>query len=80
MKEKKQTKGLTDSEVEKEIERLLKSDAVKLAKKKQRLEYRRRQYLYVLRGFEKVGKELMKAGITEEMLDEMFNQTESEEE
>ena len=37
---------LTDEEVEKEIERLLESPDVKLAKKEQRIRYRRRQYLY----------------------------------
>ena len=64
---------LTDEEVEQEIERLKASDAVKLAKKKMRYEYRRRQYLYGLRDLEKKGKALMAAGITAEMLDEMYS-------
>ena len=62
---------LTDEEVEKEIEKLLKSPHVKLAKKEQRLRYKRRQYLYCLRNFEKKGKELEKAGVTMEMLDNL---------
>ena len=70
---KKCENWLTDEEVEQEIERLKASDAVKLAKKKMRLEYRRRQYLYGLRDLEKKGKALMDAGITAEMLDEMYS-------
>ncbi len=62
---------LTDEEVEKEIEKLLKSPHVKLAKKEQRLRYKRRQYLYCLRNFEKKGKELEKAGVTMEMLENL---------
>ena len=54
-------KILTDEQVEKEIERLLASPAVALAKKEMRLRYKRRQYLYQLRGFEKKGKALMDA-------------------
>ena len=59
---------LTDEQVEKEIERLLSSPLVKLAKKEQRIRFRRRQYLYQLRGYEKKGKELEAAGITMEIL------------
>lgn len=70
---KKCENWLTDEEVEQEIERLKASDAVKLAKKKMRYEYRRRQYLYGLRDLEKKGKALMAAGITAEMLDEMYS-------
>lgn len=65
--------GLTDEQVEAEIERLAHSPAVALAKKEARLRYRRRQYLYTLRSYEKKGKALMKAGITEDMLDSMYN-------
>jgi ATP-dependent Clp protease ATP-binding subunit ClpC len=54
---------------EKEIERLLDSPMVKLAKKDELIRYRRRQYLYKLRGYEKKGKELAKSGITIEMLE-----------
>ena len=60
---------LTDEAVEQEIERLLESPLVKLAKKDELIRYRRRQYLYKLRGYEKKGKELAKAGITIEMLE-----------
>lgn len=59
---------LTDEEVEREIERLLDSPLVKLAKKEQRIRYKRRQYLYQLRNYEKKGAELKKAGITMEIL------------
>lgn len=64
--------GLTDEQVEQEIERLNASEAVALARRKARLEYRRRQYLYQLRDLEKKGKALMKAGITREVLDSMY--------
>lgn len=60
---------LTDEEVEREIERLQGSPLVKLAKKEERIRYKRRQYLYCLRNYEKKGKELQKAGITMEMLE-----------
>lgn len=62
---------LTDEQVEKEIERLLDSPLVRLAKKEERIRMRRRQYLYSLRVYERKGKELTEAGITAEMLDEM---------
>lgn len=70
--------GLTDEQVEKEIERLNASEAVALARRKARLEYRRRQYLYQLRDLEKKGKALMKAGITREILDRMYDSCEEE--
>ena len=63
--------GLTDEQVEREIERLLESPLVKLAKKDELIRYRRRQYLYKLRGYEKKGKELAKAGITIEILESL---------
>ena len=63
---------LTDEQVEAEIERLNASEAVALARREQRLRYRRRQYLYQLRDLEKKGKALMKAGITREVLDAMY--------
>ena len=69
----KKSQALTDEQVEREIERLLRSDAVILAKKQAQIEYRRRQYLYKLRGLEKKGKALMKAGITREVLDAMYS-------
>lgn len=60
---------LTDEEVEIEIEKLKKSPMVQLAKKEERIRYRRRQYLYTLRAYEKKGIELAKAGITIELLE-----------
>lgn len=58
---------LTDEQVESEIARLTKTDAVKLARREQRVKYRRRQVLYSLRALEKRGKQLMAQGVT--MLD-----------
>ena len=60
---------LTDEQVEREIERLSQSEAVKLARREQRIKYRRRQQLYTLRAYEKRGIELMKNGVTLENLD-----------
>ena len=57
-------KGLTDEQVEQEIEKLQGSPLVKLARKEERIRYVRRQYLYTLRQYEKKGKELAK-NITE---------------
>ena len=62
---------LTDAEVELEIERLSASPMVALARQEQRIRYRRRQYMYILRNLEKKGKQLMAQGITKEKLDEM---------
>lgn len=59
---------LTDEQVEQEIERLEASPLVKLARREERVRYKRRQRLYTLRNYEKKGKELQKAGITLEML------------
>lgn len=58
---------LTDEQVESEIARLTKTDAVKLARREQRVKYRRRQVLYSLRALEKRGKQLMSQVVT--MLD-----------
>lgn len=60
---------LTDEEVEAEIERLSKSEAVKMARREQRIKYRRRQQMYTLRAFEKRGKQLLNEGVTMEALD-----------
>lgn len=70
---------LTDEQVEEEIERLLESPLVKLAKKEQRIRYRRRQYLYQLRNYEKKGRELQAAGITMDILNGLEAETEPEE-
>lgn len=67
---------LTDEQVEMEIERLLNSDEVKLAKKETRIKIRRRQYMYNLRAMEKRGKELAKQGITlDNIEEELFGET-----
>lgn len=64
-------KVLTDEEVELEIAELQNSPYVKLARKEQRIRYRRRQFLYGLRDLEKKGKALAEAGVTLESLDEL---------
>lgn len=63
-------KFLTDEMVEEEIARLLESPHVKLAKAEQTIKYRRRQYLYKLRGLEKRGKELESEGFNPYMEDD----------
>lgn len=70
---------LTDEAVEIEIARLTASDAVKLARREQRLKYKRRQQLYILRTLEKRGRELAMAGITMENIDEMVAMAELDE-
>jgi hypothetical protein len=62
---------LTDEQVEREIEKLQASPLVKLARKEERIRFRRRQLLYCLRQYEKKGKELEKAGVTMEMLENL---------
>lgn len=62
---------LTDEQVEREIERLRKSPMVALARKEERVRYKRRQVLYNLRALEKKGKQLIAAGITMEVLQGM---------
>ncbi len=70
---------LTDFEVEQEIERLLASADVKLAKKEQRILYKRRQYMYGLRNLEKRGKQLAKEGVTMENMESVLFGQECEE-
>lgn len=70
---------LTDEEVELEIERLTNSEAVKLARREQRIKYRRRQQMYTLRAYEKRGKQLMAQGVTMEALDILDSAIESDE-
>lgn len=72
------TNWLTDEDVEKEIARLTESDYVKLARKEQRLKYKRRQALYQLRTLEKRGQELAQAGITYDNIDAMIAMAEAE--
>ena len=62
---------LSDEQVEKEIEELKGSPYVKLARKEEQIRYRRRKYLYTLRAYEKMGKELEKSGVTMELLEMM---------
>lgn len=54
----------TDEQVELEIDRLLKSDAVKLARKEIAVKNKRRQYMYHLRMLEKRGNKLKADGFT----------------
>lgn len=63
---------MTDEQVEMEISRLLRSDAVQLAKKEARIKYKRRQYCYQLRNMEKRGKQLKADGITLDNMEEML--------
>lgn len=58
--------------VDAEIERLKKTDAVRLAQKEQRLLYRKRKYLADLRWLEKRGKALMAEGWTLDTLELLF--------
>lgn len=60
--------------VDAEIERLKKSDAVKLAQREQRLIHRKRKYLADLRWLEKRGNQLMADGWTYDTLDLLFNE------
>lgn len=60
--------------IDAEIERLRKSDAVKLAQKEQRLINRRRKYLADLRWLEKRGKALMAEGWTIDTLELLFQE------
>jgi hypothetical protein len=63
---------LTDQEVEMEIERLRTSPMVQLARKEQRLQYKRRQALYQLRNLEKRGCQLADKGITMDNIEVML--------
>lgn len=71
-------KLFTDDEVEREIARLQSSDAVKLARRVEAIQNRRRQRLYTLRMYEKRGKQLMADGVTMEALDIIDEQDENE--
>ena len=62
---------IPDDQLDAEIERLTNSDAVKLARLEQRIAYKKRQYLYQLRWYEKRGLQLMENGVTMESLDMM---------
>lgn len=67
---------MTDEQVEKEIQRLLESPHVKLAKKAERIRNRRRKYMYDLRYLEKKGKQLVAQGVTMESLDRLEDECE----
>jgi hypothetical protein len=54
---------MTDEQVEMEIEKLRFDPMVQLARKEQRLKYKRRQELYKLRNLQKRGLELTEQGI-----------------
>ena len=63
---------LTDELVEEEIARLRQSPYVKLAQKEERIRNRRRQFMYVLRMYERKGRQLSADGYTMESLDAML--------
>ena len=63
---------LTDTEVEREIEILRTSPMVQLARKEERLKYKRRQALYQLRNLEKRGCQLADKGITIDNIEVML--------
>lgn len=65
--------------IDAEIERLKKTDAVKLAQKEQRLLNRKRKYLADLRWLEKRGKKLMSEGWTLDTLELLFKDIPEEE-
>ncbi len=69
---------LTNDAFEDEIQQLKASEHVKLARKEQRLKYKQRQYLYILRNLEKRGKLLAALGITLDNLEEMIAQAEAD--
>ena len=60
----------TDEQVELEIERLMNSEEVKLAKKEERIKNRRRQYMYSLRCMERRGRQLLCEGFTLDNIEE----------
>ena len=62
-------------EEEAELNSLKKSPYVALARKEQRLKYRRKQVLYTLRTMEKRGRVLAEMGITFNVLDELERET-----
>ncbi len=63
-------RGISDEEVEQEIERLRRSPFVKLAKQEEAIRYARRNLLYNLRSLEKRGKALHEIGWTPEMAED----------
>lgn len=70
---------MTDEMVEEEILRLQQSHHVKLARKEERVRNARRQYMYILRMYERKGKRLEAEGITLDVLANMDQECEMEE-
>lgn len=70
--------NITDEQVEQEITQLQNSPYVKLAQQERRLRERRRMYLYGLRQLEKKGKEMSEAGITPDVLRNMYQNDDCE--
>lgn len=66
----KRERGITDEEVEQEIERLRRSPFVKLAKQEEAIRYARRNLLYNLRNREKQGRRLHDMGWTPDMAED----------
>lgn len=66
---------MSDEAVEEEIARLKNSPYVKLAKREQAIRYKRRQYMYTLRQYEKKGRQLEAEGITMADLDALASAT-----
>ncbi len=71
--------GITNEEVEREIKELEESPYVALARREQRLKYKRRQRLYNLRFLEKKGRELASTGITLDTIDKQLEMLENAE-
>lgn len=78
MKEK-DMKFMSDADVELEMAELSESEYVKLARKEQRLKYKYRQKLYMLRHLDKRGRELASQGITLDTIAELINKLDKEE-
>lgn len=74
----KKTDFTTDEAVEAEIARLKSSPYVMLAKKEEAIRYKRRQYMYKLRAYEKKGKQLEADGVTLESLEMLRFEMEEE--
>lgn len=69
---------MTDEAVEEEIARLQASPLVKLARREEAIRYRRRQYMYALRSYEKKGKALAAQGVTLASLEALCDDIDTE--
>ena len=65
---------LSDEAVEVEIERLQSSPYVRLARKEEQIRYKRRQYMYQLRAYEKKGRKLEAQGYTLDNIEDLFRE------